>query len=51
MFGAQEATQEPSDFPGSALATSEGALGKVDQAHGGLFGGSWIGKSMSGLQI
>ena len=41
MFGAQEASQESQDFLGSALATSEGALGKVDQAHGGLFGGSW----------
>ena len=38
-FGAQEASQESEDFRGSALATSEGALGKVDQAHGGPFRG------------
>ena len=39
VFGAQEASQEPSYFPGSALATSEGGLQKIDQAHGGPFWG------------
>ena len=38
-FGAQEASQGSSVFLGSALATSEDALGKVDQAHGGTFRG------------
>ena len=37
VFGAQEASQEPSYFLGSALATSEGALQKIGQAHGGPF--------------
>ena len=37
-FGAQEASQDPSDFLGSALAASKGALGELDQAHGGPFG-------------
>ena len=39
VFGAQEASQEPSYFLGSALATSEGGLPKIDQAHGGPFWG------------
>ena len=39
VFDAQEASQEPSYFLGSALATSEGGLQKIDQAHGGPFWG------------
>ena len=39
VFGAQEASQEPSYFLGSALATSEGGLQKIDQAHGRPFWG------------
>ena len=38
-FDAPEASQEPSYFPGSALATSEGGLQKIDQAQGGPFWG------------
>ena len=33
------ASQEPKGFLGSAPATSEGALGKVDQVHRGPFWG------------
>ena len=43
VFGGQEASQEPSYFLGSALATSKGALQEIFQAPGGLFGWSWIG--------
>ena len=39
VFGAQEASQEPSYFLGSALATSEGALQTIGSAHGGPFWG------------
>ena len=35
VFGAQEASQEPSYFLGSALATSEGALQTIGSAHEG----------------
>ena len=39
VLGAQVASQEPLGFPGRAPATSQGALGKVDQVHWGPFWG------------
>ena len=51
MLGAHVASQEPKGFLGSAPATSEGALGKVDQVHRGLLGGPGSAKVRQGFNF
>ena len=50
MFGAQEASQEPQDFLGSALATSEVPLGKLIRSRAFL-GGPGSAKGGQGFKF